>query len=123
MKIVFTGHRDKIGAVEMLDAIAGLYEDAIWVHGGATGFDAQVSEYARTHHIGELVVRPDYKQFAARVAPIMRNKAMLAQADLVVACYDGRKSGGTYLTISEARKLGIKVIILPAHHHKSTQAV
>lgn len=109
MIILFTGHRDKILPVEQLDMIAGLYEGATWLHGGAEGFDSQVRQYASAHDIPQEVARPDYKTYPSRQAPIIRNKQMVERCDLVVACYDGRQTGGTKFTIDYARKLGKKV--------------
>jgi len=122
MKIImFTGHRDCICDVVMLENIAALYDDCTWIHGGAVGFDQQVAIVAAQHKIETKVYKPNYKEYSFKTAPIIRNKCMLSDCDMVIACYDGRKSGGTYFVICEAKKAGKKVIILSAHRHIPTQ--
>lgn len=120
--IMFTGHRDSVSDAAALENIAALYDNCTWVHGGADGFDAQVENVAKAHGITTRIYRPDYKKYASRVAPLIRNREMLAASDLVVACYDGRKTGGTFFTVTEARKEGKKVVILSAHRHIPTPA-
>jgi len=41
--IAFTGHRDKQTEEEFFDWIP---KNALWVHGGAIGFDTQFQQYA-----------------------------------------------------------------------------
>lgn len=120
MRICFTGHRDKFTAAESLEMIANLYPGATWIHGGASGFDSQVDRFARAHAIPVEVVRPDYSTGNPRSAPIIRNKKMVESAGLVVACFDGRREGGTWFTINHARGLGKKVIMIPAHSSESS---
>ena len=111
MKIAFSGHRDrKANPADVLEALAA-YPDATVIHGGAKGFDTQVHELAIAGQRTVQVFRPDYRQHG-RAAPLKRNTEMLAQADLVVALYDGRHTGGTYSTIQKARKVGVPVILL-----------
>lgn len=118
---MFTGHRDCITDPGALIDIAARYPGSIWVHGGAAGFDAQVNQTAARLGIQTEIHKPDYAQFAAKQAPIIRNKQMLALADIVIACYDGRQTGGTWFVINAAKRAGKPVIILPAHHHRSIQ--
>ncbi|GEM_PF-2799099 len=56
-------------------------------------------------------MRPDYARLG-RSAPLRRNDDMLSLCDLVVACYDGRQSGGTFYTVNKARALGKQVILI-----------
>ena len=111
MIILFTGHRDKILSIDKLDEIANLYPDATWMHGGAIGFDNQVALYAKSHNINQIVIRPDYQNNEPKIAPLIRNKTMVEQSDLVIACYDGRNIGGTKYTIDYARKRGKQIYI------------
>lgn len=39
MKIAFTGHRDKLANEADLEKVLNDYPNAIWVHGGAIGFE------------------------------------------------------------------------------------
>jgi hypothetical protein len=112
MNIGFTGHRDCHTTEAELDKIANLYHGALWVHGGALGFDTQVDEYAKAHKIGYYTIRPDYQTYAPHVAPIMRNYQIVNFVDLLVVCWDARQSGGTYRTQRYARSKGKPIIMV-----------
>lgn len=56
--IGFTGHRDAICKVEDLAQIHEDYPDAIWIHGGAIGFDMFVDKYARSHGLSPIIETP-----------------------------------------------------------------
>ncbi|GAI36262.1 unnamed protein product, partial [marine sediment metagenome] len=106
MKVMFTGHRDRVTRIEcLLWIIDALPKNTIWLHGGAKGFDTQVDSAARRFRTKKntSVFYPDYKSFTKYGAPHVRNDQMLELADLVVACWDGRKRGGTYSVIRKAR--------------------
>ena len=111
MKILFTGHRDKVLYDEDLNEIRIRYRGNIWIHGGAIGFDTQIEEYAKINGIRTIVIYPDYTRYASKQAPIIRDKEMVEMAVKVVACYDGRTYGGTYFTIKYALQKGKEVII------------
>ena len=109
--IGFTGHRDRTCRLEQLSEIASRYPDAVWIHGGAPGFDSQVEEFIRPRRPA-ITLRPDYKRFEPRVAPLRRNEDIVHLCGLLVALYDGRESGGTAYTVRYARSIGVPVIIL-----------
>ncbi len=100
MNIGFTGHRDKLANEFSLFQIEQDYPGATWIHGGAEGFDTQVHRIAL--QLGKvegetlIVIRPDYRKYPAKVAPVMRNQQIVDACTLLVACYDGRKTGGTH---------------------------
>lgn len=122
MKIImFTGHRDKVTETANLEVVAGLYEESQWIHGGAKGFDQQVEAFAKAHNIPTEVFAPDYSKHNYKQAPIIRNKAMLNICDIVVACYDGRNHGGTHMVVTEAKRLGKKLVIFQPSCHISKQ--
>jgi len=102
---MFTGHRDKFCDKSQFDKLP---HDALWIHGGAVGFDTQVQEYALDHNISTTILRPDYTKYGTR-APLVRNDEMLEVCDEVVAFYDGRKSGGTFYTVEKAKKLSKQI--------------
>jgi hypothetical protein len=104
--ISFTGHRDKLCADGELARIAKRWPGGIWVHGGAVGFDTQVQRYAENNRIPTLIILPDYEKNKGKQAPIIRNREIAELGNVLVACYDGRKTGGTFFTINFARKLG-----------------
>ncbi len=111
MKIAFTGHRNKQASIEDIENIVKQYPDAVFIHGGAIGFDSQISTFAKKNEIKEIIIKPDYKSYG-RSAPIIRNKEIVNQSDIVFALYDGRLSGGTFFTINFAEKNNKKVIRL-----------
>lgn len=111
MTIAFTGHRDRRCDEARLDALAAEYPNAVWVHGGARGFDEQVRAYARQHRISQDEIKPNYAAYPPRSAPLVRNRQIVDRCDLLIACYDGRERGGTYYTVRYAREQGKEVRI------------
>lgn len=111
--IGFTGHRDRLSNPGSLRRLEERYPGATWVHGGAIGFDSQVDAIAR--ELGKvegetlIVIRPDYKQYRPTVAPLIRNRQIVDMSDFVVACFDGRKKGGTRQCTDYARDVGKRV--------------
>lgn len=109
-KIMFTGHRNAKTSIKCLKEIAKRIPNVTWIHGGAKGFDEQVEKYAIENNIKTEVFKPDYK--FGKAAPLIRNKKMIESADLVIACYDGRKSGGTNQSILYAFNKGKNVFFV-----------
>ena len=117
MIIGFTGHRDRVCEESDLLAIEEQYPGAVWVHGGAIGFDSQVNRVAialgKRELAGTIVIkRPDYKRFGRYRAPLERNKEIVDMAEIIFACYDGRESGGTVQTMGYAESVGKTVVVL-----------
>jgi len=110
MIIAFTGHRNRIIDAESITKIFNTFPDAKWIHGGAVGFDSQIENFAKEQGIQTIVLKPDYTKYG-RIAPHIRNRSIVDSADMVIACYDGRTSGGTYQTIQYARQQKKQVII------------
>lgn len=115
--IGITGHRDRqanwYDIKELLEFWSKEKKSLTVIHGGAKGFDTQVSRVIRRlnsaygHKIKEVIIRPDYKNCTNyRVAPLKRNEKIVNQSSVVVALYDGRDKGGTYYTVNYAKKLG-----------------
>ena len=77
------------------------------MHGGAEGFDTQVNDVAlllgKELGLTLRVVRPDYMLYHPKQAPLMRNMVIVNMVALLVACYDGRKTGGTHQCIDYAK--------------------
>lgn len=109
-KVAFTGHRDRVAnwwtIKDILDYYTEVYgvEGFIVVHGGAEGFDTQVSRVAKKFCLQEEVIRPDYNKYG-KVAPLKRNEEIIKTANVVFALYDGRTRGGTFHAINYANKL------------------
>jgi len=114
---MFTGHRDRQADPADLERIAREHADAIWVHGGAIGFDTQVDAVALRYRIPVLEVVPNYKKYPKSRAPIVRNEQMAdltarAEERVLFALWDGRRHGGTYRTMEYGKALGIPVTVL-----------
>ncbi|MGI4886174.1 MAG: SLOG family protein [Janthinobacterium lividum] len=68
------------------------------VSGGAAGADTLGAEWARAHGVPLRVLRPDYRAHGP-AAPHVRNRAIVAAADVVLVAWDGQSQG----TLSAAR--------------------
>ena len=82
------------------------------ISGGAKGIDLCAEEYAVTHGLPLMIYLPDYESFG-RPAPLKRNIAIIENADIVLAFWDG-KSRGTKHVIENCKKRGIPVKIFIA---------
>jgi len=79
------------------------------VSGGARGIDTLAEDYADRNKIPKLIFLPDYEKYG-KIAPLIRNKAIVDNANIVIAFWDGI-SRGTKFTIDYAKKQGKKVIM------------
>lgn len=106
--ICFTGHRNKMSDNASLLEIWLSNRQAKWIHGGAEGFDTQVQKFIEYHGIDHQIFPPEYEKYPdnPKYAPLARNFQMVDMCDLVVACYDRRKSGGTFRTVEYAMQVG-----------------
>ena len=111
MIILFTGHRDKICDLRDLEEVHKSFPEATWLCGGARGVDQSVMDFALKENISMKVVKPDYDKYPGKYAPLARDKEMVEAANLVVAFYDGRNTGGTLYTMNYANKLGKRVLV------------
>ena len=73
------------------------------ISGGARGVDSAVRRYAVAEGIPLTEILPEYARYG-RGAPLRRNEAIVARADLVVALWDG-SSRGTAHVIDLCRRL------------------
>lgn len=108
MIIGFTGHRNKEVDERVLEAIVRRWPDAEnWVQGGAEGFDTQVRLFAESEGIPCLTLpgRPGHY--------FERDRRIVLSTDILIACYDGRKTGGTYYTQLFARANLRRVYLIP----------
>ena len=81
------------------------------ISGGARGADALASRFAYCHSLPLIILRPDWETHGRKAGPI-RNSEIVAQADVLVAFWDGA-SAGTRDSIAKARAAGKRVIIFP----------
>ncbi|AII53839.1 SLOG family protein [Hymenobacter sp. APR13] len=87
-----------------LDALHGAGELAGVVSGGAAGVDELAARWAMRNGVPLTEYRPDYAAHG-RAAPLVRNGQLVAAADLVLVCWDG-KSRGTLDAARRAARLG-----------------
>lgn len=82
------------------------------VSGGAKGVDALAANWARTHGVPLVELRPDYAAHGPTAATHVRNAEIVKRASLVLVVWDGR-SKGTLSTLRAAQRLGRPVELLP----------
>ena len=77
------------------------------ISGGAVGIDSCAREFAHKYNIPLTEHLPQYDIYGKQ-APLVRNKLIVNDADIVVGFWDGN-SRGTMHTIDYARKMGKRV--------------
>ena len=81
------------------------------ISGGARGADALAARFAYCHNLPLVTLRADWETHGRKAGPI-RNSEIVAQADVLVAFWDGT-SAGTRDSIAKARAAGKRVLIFP----------
>ena len=107
MHLAIIGSRDcpAVDIEEYLDEMP----DAI-VSGGAKGADTYAREFAIKKGIRLIEHLPDYAKYG-KAAPLVRNRLIIDDCDIVLAFWDG-KSRGTKFTLDYAEKMGKLVKII-----------
>jgi hypothetical protein len=82
----------------------------IIVSGGAKGADALGARYADENNLEKLIFKPDWTKHG-RGAGFVRNKTIVENSELLIACWDG-KSRGTADSINHAKKKGIEILYI-----------
>ena len=95
--VAVVGSRSLMKCPALLARLAELAPDQV-VSGGAAGADALGAEWARANGVPLRVLRPDYRTHG-QAAPHVRNRAIVAAADVVLVVWDGKSLG----TLSAAR--------------------
>lgn len=80
------------------------------ISGGAKGVDTIARRFAEERGIKLTEFLPEYSKYG-KSAPIIRNKMIVNNADVILAIWDG-SSKGTAFTIDFAKKQGKQVIIV-----------
>lgn len=87
------------------------------VSGGAKGVDKRAVDRAKVRGLSTKVILPNYELFG-RMAPLIRNKEIVKESDLVVAFWDG-KSRGILHTVKRAEQVGKLVLVVrPTGHYQ-----
>ncbi len=96
---------------EYLEMVVDWFEgDLSFITGGAKGVDETVEKWCENNPYECEVFKPDYKMYAPKHAPLMRNTKIVCECDYLVAFWDG-KSRGTLDSIKKAVSLGRDVHI------------
>lgn len=117
--IGFTGHRNAVSNEYTLADIQLRYPHATWIHGGAKqGFDAQIQKHIERNQIPHHIYYPEYDKYPPKIAPLHRNTTIAKNCHFLIACYDGRKTGGTHDCIEKAKSMGKPIVYIEARHLK-----
>lgn len=105
--MAFSGDRH-FNDAKVVEMVMGLLDkDTIVLVGDCTGLDSLVRTYCKKNNIAYKVFEADWEKYGRAAGPI-RNKAMLLEADALIAFhYDIAKSRGTKDAIRQATKLKI----------------
>ena len=101
MKLLITGSR-KFNNFEALKEAIELVEKKhgakvkLMIHGGARGADTLAQKWADSNNIPTKVIRPNYKKYSGKIAPMIRNTDLVKLADVTLALYaTDQRTGGT----------------------------
>lgn len=97
-----------VGSRGITDADISRYippDATLIISGGAVGVDSLAERYADERGIKKLILYPDYELYG-RSAPLIRDKLIVDNAELVIAVWDG-ESKGTEFTISYAKRRNV----------------
>ncbi len=96
MKVAVIGSRESghLSCQDMLQHIP--LNTTELVSGGAEGVDALAQQAAEALSLPLKVFLPDYASYGKQ-APLMRNKQIVAYADLVLAFWDGHSKGTAHV--------------------------
>lgn len=103
MRVCIAGSRDASATMlrDVAEYVRGLPSDAVIVHGGARGVDHQAGRAARWYGRRDVSVRPEYRKYPPRAAPLYRNAKMAGMVDRV-AVFWRRGSRGSENMIANA---------------------
>ena len=116
--VIVTGSRDLSDAWEVDRVLDEVNPDMV-VHGGARGADTFAHYWCKKNGKISVSCFPMYGQGDDRRAPLRRNIFMLDSWPMAtVLAFPTSKSSGTYHTISEAQKRGMRVQVFEAQPYK-----
>lgn len=105
MRVAVIGSRTWTDLKKIYDTLDDLKDIKTIISGGARSADQISEEYAKDRNLRTMIFFPDYDRYG-KIAPLIRNREIVKNADMVIAFHDG-KSRGTLYTIDYAKKLGI----------------
>lgn len=110
MRVAIIGSRN-CGSLRLAEILENVPSDCTQIiSGGAVGVDQLARQAAKALNVPLLEFLPDYDNFG-RMAPVIRNRTIVENADLVLAFWDYH-SRGTRDAINKALKLEKEVKIV-----------
>lgn len=109
MNIAIIGSRT-INNVDFIEKQISNFKFDKIISGGAIGIDTIAKNYAIKNNIALLEILPDYKKFG-KAAPIIRNKQIIENSDLILIFWDN-KSKGTKFCIDYSQKLKKEICLI-----------
>ena len=109
MKVAIVGSRNYHDLDKVTAYVKDLPQGTVIVSGGARGVDSRAARAAREAGLEVVEHIPDWSQ--GKGAGFTRNSAIVADADAMVAFWDGN-SHGTRDSINKARRRGIPVEVI-----------
>ncbi len=81
------------------------------VSGGAEGVDTLADRFSKQHNIPIKVIRPNYKLYPPKIAPLIRNEEIIKEANIIFTMWDG-SSRGTANALGHAKRLKKDTIVI-----------
>ena len=109
MKLLITGSRKFNDSTALAEAIKKVEElqgvkITMLLHGGAVGADTLAQKWADENKIPTQIIKPDYKNYKNKIAPLVRNQELVKLAECTLALYVKNRTGGTWYTSQETIK-------------------
>lgn len=111
--VIVTGSRDWNGYKTLschLDTVHALTPITLLVEGGARGADDLAALWANKNGIQVKTYPADWQAHGKAAGPIRNREMLLAHRDALVIAFPIGRSPGTRNCMSQAEKLGMKVI-------------
>ncbi len=109
MKIAIVGSRNLILSVEEVYNRVKEFNPTMIISGGARGIDTIAKNLAYKYNIELLEFLPDYDKYGKR-APLIRNKQIVEEANIIIAFWNGQ-SRGTLHALKYAKEQRKETII------------
>ena len=113
MRIAIVGSRHFPDLVRVESYVAELSGDTTLITGSASGVDAAVTRAARARNLPVQRLPASFEESSDPVKAAERNQRLVAEADLLVAFWDG-SSKGTRQTVDRALDAGKEVHVMVA---------